>query len=141
MKIGVTSHDEKVRKMKPVVAKSWEADFLATPSPYERHRQVLLSQKTHGVRSAAIGTTTIPPGSQTDYHSHEQTDEYFIFTKGHGRLKVDGNEVDVKPGIVVCAPAQSRHQVINTGKETLHTYWILCPPGPEENLLKTMGKL
>jgi len=122
MKTGVTSDNEWVRKMKPVVAKSWEADFLETPSPYERHTQVLLSEKTHGVRSAAIGTTTIPPGSQTDYHSHERTDEYFIFTKDHGRLKVDGNEVDVEPGIVVCAPAQSKHQVINNSKKLcMHT--------------------
>jgi mannose-6-phosphate isomerase-like protein (cupin superfamily) len=127
--------------MKPLTAKAWEADFLATPAPYERHRQVLISDKTHGVHSAAVGTVTIPPGSKSDYHSHEKSDEFWIFTKGHGLVNVDGNEVDVEPGMVVVAPAQSQHQVINNSKETLHAYWILIPPGPEETLLKMMGKL
>ena len=127
--------------MKPAVAKSWETVFLATPPPYERHRQVLLSKETHGVHSASLGTVTIPPGSKSDYHAHEKSDEFWIFTRGHGIVNVDGNEVDVRPGVVVLAPAQSKHQIINNGMETLHAYWILCPPGPEETLLRMMKKL
>jgi len=126
--------------MKPLVAKSWQAGYLATPSPYQRHRQVLISSKTHGVHSAAVGTVTIPPGSKSDYHAHEKSDEFWIFTKGHGNVSVDGNEVDVEPGVVVLAPAQSKHQIINNGKDTLHAYWILCPPGPEDALLKMMSE-
>ncbi|HUO43007.1 MAG TPA: cupin domain-containing protein [Methylomirabilota bacterium] len=124
--------------MKPLVAKSWEAPYLATPSPYQRHRQVLFSSKTHGVRSAAVGTVTIPPGSKSDYHAHEKSDEFWIFTKGHGKVNVDGNVVEVQPGVVVLAPAESHHQIINNGRDTLHAYWILCPPGPEEGLLTMM---
>ena len=133
--------ESKVSRVKPLLAKSWEADFLATPPPYERHRQVLFSEKIQGMRSAAIGTVTIPPGSKSDYHLHEKSDEFWIVTKGHGKVKVDGNEVEVESGSVACAPAGSKHQIINTGKETLHAYWIITPSGPEEALLKMMGKL
>jgi len=126
--------------MEPPVAKSWEADYLATPPPYERHRQALISPKTHAVCSASIGTVTIPPGSKSDYHSHEKSDEFWIFTQGHGMVTVDGNEVEVAPGIIVVAPARSKHQIINNGKEMLHAYWILSPPGPEETLLEMMAK-
>jgi len=59
--------------MKPVLVRSWEADFLATSPPYERHRQILFSPKIQGVKSAAIGTVTIPPGSKSDAHMHEQS--------------------------------------------------------------------
>jgi mannose-6-phosphate isomerase-like protein (cupin superfamily) len=127
--------------MKPLVAKAWEADFLSTPAPYERRRQVLFSPKIQGVGSASIGTVTIPPGSQSDIHSHERTDEFWIVVMGHGKVSVDGDEAGVEPGMVAYAPAKSMHQIINTGKETLHAYWILCPPGPEEALLKMIGKL
>jgi mannose-6-phosphate isomerase-like protein (cupin superfamily) len=127
--------------MKPLVAKSWEGDYLVTPPPYERHRQVLYSPKIQGITSASIGTVTIPPTGKSDPHMHERTDEFWIFTKGHGKVIADGGEVDVEPGSIAYAPAKSTHQVVNTGKETLHAYWILVPPGPEEALLKMMGKL
>ncbi len=127
--------------MKPLVAKSWEADYLATPPPYERHRQVLYSTKIQGVKSASLGTVTIPPTGKSDPHSHEVTDEFWIITKGHGKVIADENEVEVEPGAIAYAPAKSTHQIINTGKETLHAYWILVPPGPEEALLRMMGKL
>jgi mannose-6-phosphate isomerase-like protein (cupin superfamily) len=127
--------------MKPILVKSWEVDFLATPPPYERHRQVLFSSKIQGMTSTAVGTVTIPPGGQSDPHVHEHSDEFWILTKGHGKVIADGNEVDVEPGAVVCAPAKSKHQIVNTGKETLHAYWIISPSGPEEALLKIMGKL
>jgi len=48
--------------------------------------------------------------------------------------------VDVEPGSIAYASARSTHQIVNTGKETLHAYWILVPPGPEEALLKMMAK-
>jgi len=126
--------------MKPLVAKSWEGDYLATPPPYERHRQVLFSPKIQGVSSASIGTVTIPPTGKSDLHMHERTDEFWIVTRGHGKVIVNGGEVDIEPGSIAYAPARSAHQIINTGKETLHAYWILVPPGPEEALLKMMGK-
>ena len=127
--------------MKPILVNSWEVDFLPTPAPYERHRQVLFSSKLQGRTTAAIGTVTIPPGGQSDPHIHENSDEFWIITKGHGRISVDGNVVDIEPDVVVCAPATSKHQIINTGKETLHAYWIITPAGPEEAMLKIMGKI
>jgi len=123
------------------LVKSWEADFLPTPPPYERHRQVLFSSKLQGRTSAAVGTVTIPPGGQSDAHIHENSDEFWIITKGHGKVIADGNEVEIGPDVVVCAPASSKHQIVNTGKDTLHAYWIITPSGPEEAILKALGKL
>jgi len=127
--------------LKPILVKSWEADFLATPPPYERHRQVLVSSKIHGITSASIGTVTIPPGGKSNPHAHQDSDEFWIITKGHGKISADGIEVQVEPGVVVCAPAKSKHQIINTGKEILHAYWVISPAGPEEAMLKEMGKI
>ena len=127
--------------MKPLIAKSWEADFLATPPPFERHRQVIFSKKQHGVSSASICAVTIPPGGKSDEHMHDATDEFWIITRGKGKVIVDGNEANIEPGIVVCAQARSRHQIVNTGKEVLHAYIVFAPAGPEESLLAAMGKL
>jgi len=126
--------------MRPIKVEPWKTDFLATAAPYERHRQVLFSSKLQGMKSAAIGTVTIPPGSQSDAHIHETSDEFWIVTEGHGKVNADGNGVDIEPGVVVCAPAGSKHQIINSGKETLHAFWIITPAGPEEALLNMMTK-
>ena len=114
---------------------------MATPPPYERHRQVLISPKIQEADSATIGTVTIPPTGKSDPHSHEQSDEFWIVTRGHGKVIADGNEVEVGPDVIAYAPAKSTHQIVNTGKETLHAYWIIVPPGPEEAMLRMMAKL
>ena len=74
-------------------------------------------------------------------HSHERCDEFWIVTKGYGKVIADGSEVEVGPGAIAYAPAKSAHQIVNTGKETLHAYWIIVPPGSEEAMLKMMGRL
>jgi mannose-6-phosphate isomerase-like protein (cupin superfamily) len=122
--------------MKPITAKSWEAEFLATPPPYERHRQVIFSKRETGVSSASVCSVTIPPGGKSDTHMHEVADEIWIVTRGRGKVIVDGNEVGIEPGVVVCAPAKSKHQITNTANEVLHAYIIFAPAGPEEALLK-----
>jgi len=86
-------------------------------------------QAVHDVRSSGQATHWVPVwGRVLDNH------------KGHGKVIADGGEVDVEPGSIAYASAKSTHQIVNTGKETLHAYWILVPPGPEEALLKMMGK-
>ena len=122
--------------MKPIVAKSWEANYLASGPPYERHRQVILSKRETGVSSASICAVTIPPGSKSDTHMHDVSDEIWIITRGRGKVIVDGNQVDVEPGTIVCAPAKSHHQITNAGKEVLHAYIVFAPAGPEDALLK-----
>jgi len=126
--------------MKPLVAKSWEADYLATPPPFERQRQVIFSKRKFGISSASICSVTIPPGSKSDEHLHEANDEIWIITRGKGKVIVDGNEAAVEPGIVVCAPAKSKHQIVNTANEVLHAYIVFGPGGPEEWLESEIEK-
>jgi mannose-6-phosphate isomerase-like protein (cupin superfamily) len=127
--------------MKPLIAKSWEANFLATPPPFERQRQVIFSRRQHGLSSASICAVTIPPRGKSDEGTHDATDEFWIITRGRGKVIVDGNEADVEPGVVACAPARSKHQIVNTGNEVLHAYIVFAPARPEEALLAAMGKL
>jgi mannose-6-phosphate isomerase-like protein (cupin superfamily) len=126
--------------MKPLVAKSSDARTLKVPPPYERHIKVIFSRREFGISSASICSVTIPPGSGSDEHTHQTTDEFWIITKGKGRVIVDGNMAEVESGVVVCAPANSKHQIVNLGKETLHAYAILAPAGPEEALLNQIEK-
>jgi len=77
--------------MKPLAAKSCEADYLDTPPSYGRHRQVLFSQKMQGLGSAAVSTVTIRPTGESDPHSHGRSDEFWIVRKGHGKIIADGN--------------------------------------------------
>ena len=122
--------------MKPITGKSWEAEFLATPPPYERQRQVIFCKRETGVSSASVCAVTIPPGGKSDTHMHDVSDEFWVVTRGRGKVIVDGNEVEIEPGVVACAPAKSKHQITNTANEVLHAYIVFAPAGPEEALLK-----
>jgi hypothetical protein len=42
--------------------------------------------------------------------------------------------------MVVCAPAKSKHQIVNSAKEVLHAYIVFGPAGPEEWLEKEIEK-
>ena len=42
-----------------------------------------------------------------DYHHHEDAEQVYYFTRGHGQMKIDGELYPVREGDVVHTPAQS----------------------------------
>ena len=49
-----------------------------------------------------------------DYHHHEDAEQVYYFTRGHGQMKIDGTLYDVREGDVVHTPARIKHQLLNT---------------------------
>ena len=66
-------------------------------------------------------------GKSGDYHAHEASEQVYYFTRGRGRMKIDGETYDVKEGDAVHVPPRSRHQLINDSED-----WI-------EHLIVTAG--
>ena len=52
-------------------------------------------------------------GKSGDYHQHEDAEQVYYFTKGHGKMKIDDVFYDVKQGDTVHVPPKSRHQLVN----------------------------
>ena len=62
---------------------------------------------------------TMQAGRKTDYHAHEEREQVYYFTKGRGRMKLDGDVHEVKAGDAVHIPPQSKHQTINDSDDWL----------------------
>lgn len=73
-------------------------------------------------RNLDCALTRLAPGQVScPYHYHHVDEELFIVLEGHGRLRMDGEEVAIGPqDVIACPPGPSgAHQIINDGTEPL----------------------
>jgi len=71
---------------------------------------------------------TLQPGEEIGLEVHEDTDQFFRFEAGTGRVVIDETTYDVTDGDAVIVPAGAPHNVINVSDtETLNLYTIYSP--------------
>jgi len=68
----------------------------------------------------------IDPGGMTDAHIHDRPELIFIVS-GHGQALCDSEQVELQPDVVLWCKAGERHQIINTGAETLKLATVFVP--------------
>ncbi len=57
-------------------------------------------------------------------HYHERTDEFYYVVSGRGTMVLDGEEIELHPGVVVYVPRGVRHKA--RGELTV---LVVCVPG------------
>jgi mannose-6-phosphate isomerase-like protein (cupin superfamily) len=87
----------------------------------------LLAYRNSAIRSQSLAEARLPAGSSTQEHYHVQTEEIYYITHGTGRIRIDSETREVKPGDAVAIPPGHRHKLWNTGEETLR---LLCCCAP-----------
>lgn len=116
---------------------SSQARTYHAPAPYERELKVLISPSLQqGVEGLAVGMTILPPGNSSSSHSHEVECETWIVISGTGEVVLGEERESVGPESVIFIPRNIKHQIINTGPETLRMFWIYTPPGGEKSVLE-----
>ncbi|MAG34855.1 MAG: hypothetical protein CL878_01175 [Dehalococcoidia bacterium] len=84
------------------------------------------------VRSTdGIGLQMLQAGLQGDYHAHEEREQLYYFTRGRGKMQLDGVLHPVKDGTTVHIPPHSKHQLINDGDDWLE-HIILSAPSTDK---------
>jgi mannose-6-phosphate isomerase-like protein (cupin superfamily) len=68
-----------------------------------------------------VGLATILPGKQNPVHYHPNCEEVLYVISGQGLHSYDGRTVALKAGMTIRIPAQVKHNLVNTGTETLRT--------------------
>ena len=53
----------------------------------------------------------------SDYHAHEDKEQVYYFTRGRGKMKIDGALYEVGEGDAVHLPPRTKHQLINDGED------------------------
>lgn len=79
---------------------------------------------------------SIAPGEEIGVEVHDDTDQFFRFEGGEGKVLIDETEYKVSDGDAVIVPAGSRHNVINTSQdESLQLYTIYSPAHHKDGII------
>ena len=78
-------------------------------------------------RNQSLAEATLAPGASTAAHFHRESEELYLFTAGHGRVRVGEEEREVARGDCVVIPPSTIHQLHNTGDVDLV---LVCASSP-----------
>ena len=70
----------------------------------------------------------LQPGQEIGEEVHDDGDQFFRIEEGEGTVTIDGVEHAVEDDEAIVVPAGARHNVVNTGSETLRFYTLYAPP-------------
>ena len=98
-----------------------------------------LCQTGDGARNQSLAEATVPVGRETFEHFHRESEEIYHFTAGAGRMRLGGQEADVRAGdTVVIAPGVA-HKLWNTGEEPLVLLCCCSPPYSHDDTVLLEG--
>ena len=88
----------------------------------------LLAHRNSAIRNQSLAEARVPVGGSTLEHYHAKTEEIYYITAGSGRMRIENETRDVKPGDAIAIPPGRKHKIWNTGKETLKLLCCCSPP-------------
>jgi len=89
----------------------------------ENFRKVLYTGK-----HSQLVLMSLKPKEEIGEEVHDESDQFFRFEKGTGKVIIDGNEKSVSDGDAVIVPVGAKHNIINTSEsEPLKLYTIYSP--------------
>lgn len=86
-------------------------------------RRVLYTGKNLQLVLMSLG-----PGEEIGEEVHEDRDQFFRVERGQGEIWIDGSRTRIRPETAMLVPAGARHNVKNTGSESLKLYTLYAPP-------------
>ena len=90
-----------------------------------------------GVHNQSLAEATVEPGGQTAEHYHPRSEEIYHFTAGCGRMRLGGEDCEVKAGDCVVIAAGAVHKLWNTGSEPLVLLCCCSPAYSHEDTVLT----
>ena len=99
----------------------------------ENFRKVLYTGK-----HSQLVLMTLKPMEEIGMEVHEDTDQFFRFEGGKGRVTINDNIYEVSDGDAVIVPAGSNHNVENiSSDELLKLYTIYSPAHHKDQLINS----
>jgi mannose-6-phosphate isomerase-like protein (cupin superfamily) len=87
----------------------------------------LLAYRNSAIRNQSLAEARLPVGAATQPHFHPCAEEVYFLLGGRGRMQLEDAIRDVGPGDAIAIPPGMRHQITNTGSETLR-FLCCCAP-------------
>ena len=83
--------------------------------------QWVCNEKLMPGSAQTVGLATILPGKRNPVHFHPNCEEVLHVISGQGLHSYDGRTLELKAGMTIRIPARVKHNMVNTGTETLRT--------------------
>jgi mannose-6-phosphate isomerase-like protein (cupin superfamily) len=97
----------------------------------------LLAHRNSAIRNQSLAEARLPAGASTQEHYHPKAEEIYYITHGTGRMRIEGELRDVKPGDAIAIPPGKKHKLWNTGTETLRLLCCCAPAYEHEDTVIT----
>src|SRR5262245_21832146 len=102
----------------------------------------LLAHRNSCIRNQSLAEARLPVGGSTQEHYHAKAEEIYFITAGTGRMRIEGEEREVRVGDAIAIPPGQRHKLWNTGTGVL-SLLCCCAPAYEhdDTVITEDGKL
>ncbi len=87
----------------------------------------LLAHRNSAIRNQSLAEARVPVGGSTQEHCHPRAEEIYYITHGRGRMRIEDEERELRPGDAIAILPGQRHKLWNAGGETLR---LLCCCAP-----------
>jgi len=99
----------------------------------------LLAHRNSVIQNQSLAEARLPAGGSTEEHYHPKTEEIYYITHGRGRIRIEGEIRDVKPGDAIAIPPGHKHKLWNTGRATLRLLCCCAPAYEHSDTVLTGG--
>jgi len=118
--------DDKAQNQAALIPPAWIGTVTdAGQLPMEQSAwgtlQWVCNEKLMPGSAQTVGLATILPGKQNPVHYHPNCEEVLYVISGQGLHSYDGRTIPMKAGMTIRIPAKVKHNMVNTGAETLRT--------------------
>ena len=92
----------------------------------------LLAHRNSPIANQSLAEARLPVGTSTQEHYHPRTEEIYYITSGAGRMQIEEESRNVRPGDAIAILPGQKHKLWNTGQEPL-TLLCCCAPSYEHS--------
>jgi len=86
-----------------------------------------------GGSGCSIAHAVVPTGRSTFPHRLMASNEFYYILSGTGRMHINGESEEVRPGHIVLIPPRAVQHIENTGNTDLCLLCIVVPPWKRED--------
>src|SRR5689334_15211543 len=79
----------------------------------------LLAHRNSGIRNQSLAEARLGVGASTQEHFHLRTEEIYYITHGRGRILIETEVREVRPGDAIAILPGQKHKLWNIGSEPL----------------------
>ena len=97
----------------------------------------LLAYRNSAICNQSLAEARLPVGGSTQEHYHPKAEEIYYITHGAGRMRIEGETCEVKPGDAIAIPPGKKHKLWNTGNEPLRLLCCCAPAYEHEDTIIT----